>query len=183
LWGAGIVSGLCVLNAYTNTPEKVLALPNQWPERSTIARSYDRPTVLLALHPRCVCSRATVEELARLIARLAVPPRVEILLYTPENAPVSWGHTDVVARARSLPGVTIQPDSKGRESERFRLSVSGQTAIYAPDGRLIFTGGITRARGHEGDNAGSEAILSILSRHQPAISSSPVFGCPIRSES
>jgi hypothetical protein len=107
---------------------------------------------------------------------------VEILLYQPDNAPDSWGQTEVVARARSLPGVTIRPDWKGRESERFRLSVSGETAVYAPDGHLIFTGGITPGRGHEGDNAGRDAIVSILAKHQPAVRSTQVFGCPIRSE-
>ena len=158
-----------------------MALPNQWPDHTTIARAPDRPTLLVALHPRCVCSRATVEELARVLARLGDVPRTEILLYKPDNAPDSWGQTEIVSRARSLPGVTIRPDRRGREAERFRLSVSGQTAIYAPDGRLLFTGGITPARGHEGDNAGRNALLSILSKHVPAVSSTPVFGCPIRS--
>jgi hypothetical protein len=181
-WGTGIILGLYVLTRYTSTSAEVLPLPNQWPKHTTIVRAFDRPTMLISLHPRCVCSRATVEELARLLAQVPVLPRVEVLLYRPDNAPESWGQTDVVIRARSMPGVTIRPDPRGREAELFRMSVSGQTAMYASDGRLMFTGGITRARGHEGDNAGRDAIVSILSNQQPVVSSTPVFGCSIGNE-
>ena len=183
LWAAGIVLGLWKLTAYTSTSAAVVALPERWPEDTAIARAFDRPTILLSLHPRCACSRATVEELARLLAQVPVPPRVEVLLYQPPNASDSWGQTYVVNRARSLPGVRIRPDPEGRESKRFRLSVSGQTAMYDPDGNLIFTGGITAARGHEGDNAGRSAIVSLLLNQQPAVSTTPVFGCSIRDAS
>ena len=56
------------------------------------------------------------------------------------------GSRPIVIRARSMPGVTIQPERKGLEAERFHLSISGQTAIYAPDGHLFLPEGSRFAR-------------------------------------
>ncbi len=41
-------------------------------------------------------------------------------------------------------------------------STSGQVLLYDPSGRLAFSGGITAARGHVGDNAGSDAIVGLV---------------------
>jgi hypothetical protein len=104
-------------------------------------------------------------------------------MYQPEAESAAWAETDLAIRARSLPGVTVRSDPKGRESERFGISVSGHTAVYSPDGRLLFSGGITAARGHMGDNAGRAAIRSLLVNREPAASRTPVFGCSIQDQS
>jgi hypothetical protein len=78
-------------------------------------------------------------------------------------------------------------DLEGRESRRFGAATSGQTLLYAADGRLLFNGGITESRGHSGDNAGRSAILSLVlgltsaPTGQPL--STPVYGCPLFDES
>ena len=38
--------------------------------------------------------------------------------------------------------------------QRFGAETSGQTLLYDRDGRLLFSGGTTGSRGHDGDNAG-----------------------------
>ncbi|MGH9628150.1 MAG: hypothetical protein ACRD7E_07390, partial [Bryobacteraceae bacterium] len=78
--------------------------------------------MLLTLHPHCVCSRASLEELARLLAQIPTPIGVEVLLYQPDAVSGSWAQTDLVAQARSIPGVTVRPDPKGVESQRFGMS-------------------------------------------------------------
>jgi len=134
--------------------------------------------MLLTLHPQCVCSRATLEELGRLLAQVSKPIHVEILLYQPESTG-DWGQTGLVAQARSIPGVVVRQDLNGNESKRFGMSVSGHAVLYSPDGRLLFSGGITRARGHSGDNTGRSAIVSLVSHGEPAARRTPVFGCSI----
>ena len=142
-----------------------LALPNQWPEHSTIARSFDRPTVLVALHPRCVCSRATVEELARILARLAEPPRVEVLLYRPENSLDSSG-ADPGRRPGAIAAWCDNPARLERPRVRTVSPLRFRTDSHLCSRQTFnFYRGITRGRGHEGDNAGSDAILSILAKH------------------
>ena len=134
--------------------------------------------MLVTLHPRCICSRATLDELSRLLVQIPAPVRVQILIYQPDTVSAGWSESALVTQARSIPGVVVIADPKGLESERFGMSVSGHTAVYAPDGRLLFSGGITRARGHTGENAGSAAILSVVSSRS-APPRTPVFGCSI----
>jgi hypothetical protein len=182
LWGIGLLIGLYKVTAYSNTPGHVLPQPRQWSRDTKVLLASDRPTMLVTLHPRCVCSRATLEELARLLAQITAPIQIEILLYQPDAASNSWAESDLTIQARSIPGVAVQADPNGLKAASFGMSVSGHTAVYAPNGDLLFSGGITRSRGHAGDNAGRAAIVSILSNRQAAISRTPVFGCSIRDE-
>jgi hypothetical protein len=188
LWCAGIVVGLHKVTAYSNTSAELPSDNEQaelrvWPSESSILRAAGRPTLLVTLHPRCVCSRATLEELKRLLAQVSDPIQVELLLYQPRNVAEPWPDTDIVRQARSIPGVTVRPDPDGVEAERFDMPVSGYTKLFAGDGRALFAGGITRSRGHIGDNAGRSAIASLLADRQPMTSRTPVFGCAIRNQS
>ena len=48
------------------------------------------------------------------------------------------------------------------------------------DGRLVFSGGITVARGHSGDNAGRSALAALLTDGTAATTKTAVFGCFLR---
>src|SRR5687768_17857026 len=50
---------------------------------------------------------------------------------------------------------------------------------YEPNGELQFDGGITVSRGHFGDNAGRDAIESCLTNGTAVLAETPVYGCPI----
>ena len=50
--------------------------------------------------------------------------------------------------------------------------------LYAPDGRLLYSGGTTGGRGRTGDNAGRAAILNALA-DRDAEATAPVFGCSL----
>jgi hypothetical protein len=43
----------------------------------------------------------------------------------------------------------------------------------------MFSGGITDARGHAGDNDGRDAVEAYLTGGVPGCTQTPVFGCPI----
>ena len=43
-----------------------------------------------------------------------------------------------------------------------RSKTSGQVVVYDAKGALLFSGGITAARGHMGDNAGRDRITALL---------------------
>jgi hypothetical protein len=49
--------------------------------------------------------------------------------------------------------------------------------LYGIDGRLLFAGGITSSRGHQGDNAGLDRVLSLVRGGKAERSESSVFGC------
>jgi hypothetical protein len=88
--------------------------------------------------------------------------------------------------ASALPNVTVLRDDDGVEAARFGAVTSGQTLLYDANGELIFSGGITGARGHAGDNAGRRALIALLEHKEPFHRLTSVFGCSLfsrRSES
>ena len=113
----------------------------------------------MALHPRCACSRASLSELARLLARN--PGRLSgyILAVRPPGAGENWEKTDLWYQAASIPGIQVLSDINGAESSRFAAVTSGQTFVYDANGALLFRGGITGARGHAGDNRGEDSLV------------------------
>jgi hypothetical protein len=66
----------------------------------------------------------------------------------------------------------------GRESARVGVAV--HALLYDARGRLAFSGGITSARGYEGDNAGRHAIEALLVDGTSTIARTSVFGCFLR---
>ena len=70
-------------------------------------------------------------------------------------------------------------DDDGREARLFHAATSGQAVLYDPQGRLLFSGGITASRGHSGDNAGRSSIVSLVHAGVPDRTETSVFGCPL----
>jgi hypothetical protein len=102
-----------------------------------------------------------------------------VLFVKPSDFPDGWEKTDLLAGAAAIPGVTVVRDDEGVEAGRFRAATSGQTMLYDAAGKLLFSGGITSARGHEGDNAGRAAVVSLLTTGEAGREGTPVFGCPL----
>ena len=175
LWAVGVGGGLWTLWSYENAPGPSASAPPAWPAGTSLARPDGRPVILLALHPQCPCSRATVSELARLAAHVAEPPDVRALVVAPPGMDESLVRSDLWDAASAIPGVRVIHDD-GREARRFGARVSGQVLAYDSRGRLVFNGGITGSRGHEGDNAGRSAIEAMLAG-QPHAATAFVFGC------
>ena len=91
----------------------------------------------------------------------------------------NWVEGDLWEMATAIPGVKLVKDRNGVLIRQFGAFTSGQTLLYAPTGELLFKGGITAARGHEGDNAGKHSLLSVIRKQQLEIAESYVFGCSI----
>lgn len=179
LWIAAIASGFRVLRRYETTPGRSGAAPLRWPADSRVPLAADRSTLVMLAHPHCPCTRAGVEELARLMARLQGRARAHVLFYQPAAMPDGWTETPSWREASAIPGVTARRDKGGVDAGRFAVWTSGQVVLYDHEGRLLFSGGITGLRGHVGDNAGSRAIVSLLTGGTPAVAGAPVLGCAL----
>lgn len=175
LWAMGVGAGLQMLWSYENAPGRAASAPAAWPETSLLAAPGGRPVVVVALHPQCPCSRATVAELARLAARAVQPPDILALVVAGPGFDESLVRSDLWRAAERIPGVRVVRDD-GAEARRFGARVSGQVLVYDGGGRLRFNGGITGSRGHEGDNAGRSAVESMLAG-RPHAATAFVFGC------
>ncbi len=106
-----------------------------------------------------------------------------VVFSKPKGAGDDWQDGDLWEIAGAIPGAQRYIDSDGIETERFHAATSGQTLVYDPSGELLFHGGITGARGHEGDNDGQDSVVQILNGRNSMCRETPVFGCPINSNS
>jgi hypothetical protein len=179
-WLIVVSLGLMKLWAYSNTPGPAATGGITWPNETSIPRDPEHSTLVVFAHPQCPCSDASIEELARLMAHVQGRVTVRVVFYRPAHAEAGWERTSLWNRAEAIPGVTVSADDDGRQAALFGAMVSGQTMLYDASGTLAFEGGLTYARGHAGDNAGSTAIASLLLKGQALTHHSPVFGCFLR---
>lgn len=179
VWAALVGTGLWWLWSYENAPGLAGTPPREWPSSSRIQLARDEPTLLMLAHPHCPCTRASIGELASIMAHSQGRVRAYVLFVKPEGADDDWGKTDLWQSAAAIPGVNVVEDGAGIEARLFNVATSGQTLLYNTQGQLLFSGGITASRGHFGDNAGQGAIVAIVNAEVPARTETSVFGCPL----
>ncbi len=178
LWIVATVAGLGLLAQYANTPGAAAAAPCRWPANPVLSLDIGRPTLLFFAHPLCPCTRASLEELQKLLARRPAGVAISIIFFEPRTAGDQWSQSDLCATAATIPNVRIIRDTDGTLARCFGVFTSGQALLYSNRGDLLFRGGLTLARGHEGDNVGRAAIETILAGGVP-VDRAPVFGCPL----
>lgn len=180
IWSAAVATGMGLLAGYANTPGRWFPAP------ATIGQSDDataaRHRLYMFLHPRCPCSAASVNELARIMSRCSGALDATVYFVRPESQPTNWERGRIWNLASSIPGVHVESDIGGRVAAHFNASTSGEVVVYDRLGKLRFHGGITAARGHAGDNLGQSAVIAIALGEKSYVECSPVFGCPFRAE-
>jgi hypothetical protein len=180
VWLAGVGAGLWALWAFDNRPGVSATAPGRWPVGTALTRSADRPTLLMVAHPQCTCTRASLEELAEILARASsLRPRTYVLFLKPSSVDAGWEQTGLWRQAAALPDVTVLRDDGGVEARRFGVETSGQAMLYDERGTLIYSGGITGSRGHAGENAGELALVALLTRGHAERRTASVFGCSL----
>jgi hypothetical protein len=164
---------------YAATGGAQLGAPADWPTGSLIQPSRDRFTVVMFLHPHCPCSSASVSQLERLIARCGTAIDARAVLTVPPDAPIGWNETSLADRLKSIPHVKAETDFRGEEARRFGALTSGHVVAFDIRGRMVFSGGITGARGHEGDNAAMDALTKLIRGQAAGPVRAEVFGCEL----
>lgn len=179
-------AGLLALVAFDDAPGDRRGAPSLWPRGSELARPGRRAELLVFVHPFCGCTTATLAELARLAASLPDAtrmPAVTLAVFRPALDP-AWTFTSVQTAASAVPGARLVWDDRGREARRFGARTSGDVLLYSSSGELLFHGGVTGARGHEGDNYGLSQLSQVLTRPaslsvRSGVREAPVFGCAL----
>lgn len=179
LWLVTVVMGISTMLTYETTPGTAAAPPDDWPTESVIKLSPDRPTLIMLAHPKCPCTRASINELNRLLMQVDRHVKTYVVFIKPDGSSDDWDSTDLWSSASAIPGTIVVRDESGIEAKRFQAATSGQTLLYDQNGKLLFRGGITGARGHEGDNGGRSAIVSLINTGTVLLDETPVYGCPL----
>ncbi|RYX86848.1 hypothetical protein EON83_01305 [bacterium] len=177
-WLFLVTAGLGFTLNYEATPG-VAATASDWPVASHLQLATNKATLLVMAHPQCPCTRATIEELNNLLASCQDKVQVNVLFWKPKGYPKNWEQTALWRAAAAIPGVKVVTDEGGVEAHRFHASTSGQVFLFNPTGKLIFSGGITAGRGHIGDNAGRDAIVSLLTTGKAERQKTFVYGCSL----
>jgi hypothetical protein len=177
----GISAGFWKMWQYEATPGRTEGPAVRWPSNCPLERVPGSPTLIIAVHPNCPCSRATIGELAKLQARFPGQLRVDVLFVRPRGFTQDWATTDLWRDAARIPGVLVVSDETQLATSLFGARVSGEVFLYDGAGTLRFHGGITASRGHAGDNDGRAAIEEFLNSGVIPIDHTPVFGCALQS--
>lgn len=183
VWLILVGCGLIALFRYEKAPGPPEVSPQTWPRESRLSRDPLLPTLVLFAHPRCPCTRATVGELALLLARVSGKVTCTVVFMKPPLVAEDWMETDLWRSAKAIPGVTVVRDESGVEANRFGAKTSGYALLYARDEKLLFQGGITDGRGHAGESAGRGAIIASIEGKLPALNRTQTFGCPLFAKS
>jgi hypothetical protein len=168
------------VTAFDQAPGTAGIALEHWPAGSALRRHRDKAELLVFTHPLCSCTNATIAELARFKAQLkgTQTPEITFVVYRPERNG-NWEGKSLISKMADLPDAHLVWDDHGREAERFGAATSGDIFLYNASGDLVFHGGITGSRGHEGDNYGLDGLLAAMESGKRR--TSPVFGCGLRS--
>ena len=165
LWVGLIAGGYAWLLRYSFGGANTATAPATIPS-GLAPTGAQRPQLFLALHPRCPCSRSTVRELAKILTRAPQASDVTVLMYRPQKESDAWLQGALREDCQRM-NCWICPDPDGLLAASLGNLTSGGVVLYDASGRLRYQGGITGARGHEGDNAGELAVINILRRMPP----------------
>lgn len=179
LWLAAVLAGFAFVIEFDMTPGEAGTAPLYRPAGIMPPLACDRPTLILFAHPRCPCTRASVGELNRVLTTCPDLADVRVFFRTPENPSEEWTPPPLWLDAANLPGTTVGSDPGGALAARCDVKTSGHVLVYSAEGRLLFSGGITAARGEEGENPGRSAVVALLKGQPSVATSSQVYGCPL----
>ncbi len=163
----------------TATPQN--KVPASWPGDSALPAPVDRPTMLVFVHQFCSCTAATIAELSKLPAMRRPgtrSPGITFLFSRPYRStwPLRSPSWDAGGK---LDGARVVWDIDGHEARRFGARTSGMVVMYSGQGKLLFSGGVTGSRGHQGDNYGLDQLAASIDSQQEAPRPSLVFGCAL----
>lgn len=178
LWLSLVGGGMAVLSRHMATPGTAAQAPGDWPAASAFPPATDKATLLMWCHPRCPCTRATLEELAELAERTRATVDIQVNFIRPAGTSLGWVQGDLWRQAAAIPGVRVAVD-EGSEARLFGVRTSGQTLIFGKDRRLLFSGGLTSGRGHVGENDGLTAAIRQAEAGGGKLETTPVYGCAL----
>ena len=199
LWACGCAAGFTALMVYGNQPGLVGEQAEGFVLPAEFRTGGGGPTLVMYIHPKCPCTRASIRELERLQADLLHPIQIVAFFYEPDGIDAdggdaeSWRDTDTCRSIARMPRTRTVPDPEGRVAAQAGVTTSGTVCLYDGEGRTVFVGGITPSRAHEGDSEGGLALrrllnesnedLEVLSTAHREAAGLPgrtaVYGCPI----
>ena len=178
IWLTGLIATSSILQRHSITPGAVGPTPVQVGSGSP---NHDAVRQLrMFIHPHCPCTRASIAELSRVVAQSGENVQVNLVVVVPANAPTGWEESELVRSAvQAIPAAQVTVDKQGLQAQRFGVKTSGHVLLYNSRGALLFSGGVTPSRGHQGSCASNRQLLAMLTGSAQPAPQFPVFGCAL----
>ncbi len=176
-----VALGFCwsLLLEYSAVAGTPAAAPLMWPASADFDLERSSPRLVMVAHPHCSCTRASIAELSRLMTRLQGQVQGHVIFVVPEGLGQDWEKTDLWQSAAIIDGVQVHKDPEGALADAFGSFTSGQTLLYSASGELLFAGGLTATRSHEGNSVGRERIIDLVTSGSSDRAVSAVYGCAL----
>lgn len=178
VWLFCCLCATAVLTLYSHTPNDAGAAQVVLTDTNAVQLDENRPTLVMYVHPRCPCTLASVEGLARLQRKFVGRFALRVVFSVPQGMETDWHETSLWESVGRISDCERILDKGGRITRQAGAETSGTVGVYEPDGRLMFWGGVTASRGHAGDSPGTDAIAGYFNNltYQDRTN---VYGCPI----
>lgn len=177
IWIVAIVAAYVVVARYEQT-SGAIGSTRAWPSGAALRPSATRLTLLVFIHPRCPCTRASLAELTNVLRDCGDRVQTCVIACDLARDDPDWRVGATLTAAGRLPSCTVAHDPTGTLARAFGAETSGLVALYAPNGSVLYWGGVTPSRGMIGVNPGARALRRAIAGDTVAISM-PVFGCPL----
>lgn len=184
VWACGITAGSWLMLRHEYGQGASAPAPERLPADSQLALPFrDRTlTLVVAVHPDCPCTGATLEQLDRFLTKNPQSAQVLALFWVEDSdsPPLALQRNPYWQRIGKMESATAAIDPQGARAAQFGALVSGAVAAYDQTGSLRFQGGLTSSRGHAGPSRGLNMLEAIL-RDEPTAdtNNAPSFGCSL----
>lgn len=181
LWLVLILVGFSSMIVYASLPGKTSVSLTTWPQDLAFQPAPHRACLVFFMHPRCPCTKASLNQLKELfLLSPDCPFDVKVLVFDPTNREQDWTQTLLLAEAKRLPHTDIVFDTDGKQAQRLGAFTSGHVLLFDADRNLVFSGGITPSRGHIGNCDGFSYLSQwILGGSTSGQKTAATYGCPI----
>lgn len=180
-WLSLIVFGFALIEKFETTSGPALARQKTavspspyWPSTSKIA--FKGPTLLMFVHPQCPCSKTSVAELRTILPKLKEINTCIVVFSPPDE---NWDSAQLLEPLRGEAQIVVYRDESGKAASDFGATTSGEFLFYGANKKLLFAGGITRARGQEGNSAYLDVLQAAIGGSEKHLCQTPVYGCAL----
>lgn len=179
LWIVTLVGAFYGLQAYASIQGGAGAISREGFRFIQLHHRPGTPLLIMAVHPKCPCTRASLAELADLLARARGNCDAVLVELTPTHPSRSLWRTPANLRLLGGRDVPIVSDPEGKIAASLGAVTSGHAIFVNAQGDVNFSGGLTLSRGHRGPTESQDAILSWIRGDNHAPVKNPVFGCSL----
>jgi hypothetical protein len=185
VWCLALVPGIWYLLAFETTPGLQSSPASAWPAHFVTDQDPRLPTLVVALHPRCACSQATLAQLEEAAKHFEHAYNAILLIDVPRGADYQWREVSFYREAQKALHAKVILDEDGRLAASFGALTSGEVFFYSAADKLakrslLFAGGVTGSRGMIGPNKGIAALMTAFQQNSHTEGAHPpVFGCAL----